>query len=214
MDRFPIGPMSTVNILVIEDDPATQAALRQVLDAEEWRVQVVTAADTALQVLASGDWTLVLASVGTTGLNGALYTILKALSEAREESGKRIRVLFLIPEAGAGTAQPQMERDHLQYVLKPFNFHDILEKVSDLLVDAGAIPQSIRQVRREAGVRRIDAGRRTFGKGNANRNTQMFASRADHSDYSMTEEEVMEFERQDEQIRRKKKDIKDLGSGR
>jgi DNA-binding response OmpR family regulator len=213
--------MSTVNILVIEDDPATQAALRQVLDAEEWRVEVVTAPDTALQVLASGDWTLVVASVGTTGLSGALYRILKALSETREESARqesesrRIRVLFLIPEAGAGTAQPQMERDHLQYVLKPFNFHDILEKVSDLLVDAGAIPQSIRQVRREAGVRRIDAGRRMFGKGNANRNTQMFATRADYSDYTMTEEEVTEFERlEDEQFRRKKKDLKDLGSGR
>lgn len=208
--------MSTVNILVVEDDPATQAALRQVLAAEEWRVEVVTAADTALQVLASGDWTLVLASVGTMGLSGALYRILKALSEAREESGsRRIRVLFLVPEAGAGTAQPQLERDHLQYVLKPFNFHDILEKVSDLLVDAGAIPQSIRQVRREAGVRRIDAGRRMFGKGNANRNTQMFANRTDYSDYSMTEEEVTEFERLEaEQIRRKKKDIKDLGSGR
>jgi DNA-binding response OmpR family regulator len=213
--------MSTVNILVIEDDPATQAALRQVLAAEEWRVEVVTAPDTALQVLASGDWTLVLASVGTMGLSGTLYRILKALSETREESApqesgsRRIRVLFLVPEAGAGTAQPQLERDHLQYVLKPFNFHDILEKVSDLLVDAGAIPQSIRQVRREAGVRRIDAGRRMFGKANANRNTQMFANRADYSDYTMTEEEVTEFERlEDERIRRKKKDITDLGSGR
>jgi DNA-binding response OmpR family regulator len=213
--------MNTVNILVIEDDPATQAALRQVLGAEEWRVDAVTAADTALRVLASGDWTLVVASVGTTGLSGALYRILKALSETREESAgqesgsRRIRVLFLIPEAGAGTAQPQMERDHLQYVLKPFNFHDILEKVSDLLVDAGAIPQSIRQVRREAGVRRIDAGRRMFGKANANRNTQMFANRADYSDYTMTEEEVTDFERLEvEHIRRKKKDIKDLGSGR
>ncbi len=30
-----------------------------------------------------------------------------------------------------------------------FNLNDVLEKVSDLLLEAGAIPQSIRQVRRD-----------------------------------------------------------------
>lgn len=210
--------MSTVNILVVEDESATQTVLRQVLDEEEWRVEVVTTADTALQVLASGDWALVLASVSTTGLSSPLYTILKELSEAPPlESGKsRVRILFLIPETGAGNALAQLEQDHLQYVLKPFNFHDILEKVSDLLMEAGAIPQSIRQVRREGlGIgKRRDTGRMMAGKGS--RNTQMFATRADYSDYSDygTEAELTEYERlQQEESRRKKKNIKDLGSG-
>jgi len=208
--------VSTVNLLVIEDDSATQTALRQVLDAEEWRVEIVAAAETALQILASGDWTLVVASVGTTGLTGPLYTILRELSQAPAmESGKsRVRILFLIPEAGAGTALPQLEQDHLQYVLKPFNLHDILEKVSDLLMDTGAIPQSIRQVRQEGlrVARRKDAGKMVAGRGG--RNTQMFATRADYLDYGTTEEEIAEYERlEKEEIRRKKKNVKDLGSG-
>ena len=37
--------MNTVNILIIEDDPASQTALRQVLDSEEWRVQIVPEAN-------------------------------------------------------------------------------------------------------------------------------------------------------------------------
>jgi len=208
--------VSTVNLLVIEDDAATQTALRQVLDAEEWRVEIVAGADTALQVLASGDWTLVVASVGTTGLSSPLYTILRELAQAPAmESGKsRVRVLFLIPEVGSGAALPQLEKDHLQYVLKPFNLHDILEKVSDLLMDTGAIPQSIRQVRREGFrlARGRDAGRMAASRGG--RNTQMFANRSDHSGYGASEEEIAEYERQQqEEIRRKKKNIKDLGSG-
>ena len=208
--------MSSVNILVIEDDPATQTALRQMLDSEEWRVAIAPAADKALQTLASGDWTLVVASVGTMGLTGPLYTILKELSQAPAMgSGKiRVRVLFLIPESGAGTAVPQLEQDHLQYLVKPFNLHDILEKVSDLLMEAGAIPQSIRQVRREGlgPGRRREAGKMMADRGG--RNTQMFSTRADYPDYGISEEEITEYERaQQEESRRKKKNIKDLGSG-
>jgi DNA-binding response OmpR family regulator len=210
--------VSNVNILVIEDDPASQIALRQVLDAEEWRLEIVPDANSALQVLAADDWTLVIVNVGITGLSGSLFMILKELALAPPMvSGKgRVRVLFVVPEVGAGSAQPALEREHLPYALKPFNLHDVLEKVSDLLLEAGAIPQSIRQVRREglAVGKRREAGRLTGARSGATRNTGMFANRSDYS--STTEEEIAEYERTQlqEESRRKKKNIKDLGSGR
>jgi len=208
--------MNTVNILVIEEDPASQTALRQVLDTEEWRLQIAADTNSALQVLAAEDWTLVIANVGMTGLSGSLYMILKELALAPPmESGKgRVRVLFLVPEAGAGAVQPVLESEHLPYALKPFNLHDVLEKVSDLLLEAGAIPQSIRQVRREglAVGKRREGGRAAASRTAATRNTGMFANRADYS--STTEEEIAEYERvEQEQSRRKKKNVKDLGSG-
>jgi DNA-binding response OmpR family regulator len=208
--------VNPVNILIIEDDPASQAALRQVLDAEEWRVQIVPEANSAMQVLASGDWTLVIVNVGMTGLGGSLYLTLKelALAPATEAGKSRVRVLFLVPEAGAGAVHPQFEREHLPYVLKPFSLQDVLEKVSDLLLESGAIPQSIRQVRREglALGRRRERGRMTGSRTAAGRNTGMFANRADYS--SVTEEEIAEYERQQhEEVQRKKKNIKDLGGG-
>ena len=55
--------MSTINILLIEDDAASQTALRQVLDSEDWRLQIVSDASTALQGLAADDWTLVIVNV-------------------------------------------------------------------------------------------------------------------------------------------------------
>ena len=210
--------MSNVNILVIEDDPGTQTVLRQVLDSEEWRLQIVPNANLALQALAAGDWTLVLANVGMTGLSGSLFTILKELALAAPmESGKgRVRVLFLVPEAGAGAVLPVLEQERLPYALKPFNLHDVLEKVSDLLLEAGAIPQSIRQVRREglAFGKPRERGRMLVARSGTTRNTGMFANRADYS--SSTEEEIAEYEKmqQQEESRRKKKNINDLGSGR
>src|SRR5256885_3924678 len=59
-----------------------------------------------------------------------------------------VRVLFLVPELAAPEAQPALEHEQLPYSLKPFHLHDFLEKVSDLLLETGAIPQPIRRVHR------------------------------------------------------------------
>jgi DNA-binding response OmpR family regulator len=209
--------VNAVNILIIEDDPASQAALRQVLDGEEWRVQIVPEANSALQVLAAGDWMLAIVNVGMTGLGGSLYTTLRelALAPAIEEGKGRVRVLFLVPEAGAEAIQPALEREHLPYALKPFNLNDVLEKVSDLLLEAGAIPQSIRQVRREGlAVGKRREARTTASRLGGARNTGMFANRSDYS--STTEEEIADYERQQQEqqqveAQRKKKTRDNLG---
>jgi DNA-binding NarL/FixJ family response regulator len=205
--------MANVNILMIEDDPASQTALRGMLDAEEWRLEIVASANSAMQLLATSDWTLVVANIGTIGVNSHGYTILKELSQAPaiEDGKSRVRVLFLIPESGAGTVQPVLEQEHLPYVLKPINLHDVLEKVSDLLLEAGAIPQSIRQVSREGF---LDAKRRQGnGRGAAARNTGMFAHRSGSShDYTYSDEELAQYEaQQKEEVQRKRKNLKDLG---
>jgi DNA-binding NtrC family response regulator len=201
--------MDTVSILIIDDDQESQAVIRQVLDAEGWRLQIAPVANLAFQQMATGDWTLVIVNVAMTGLNGALYNTLKelALAPAVEAGKKRLRVLFLVPESMAPAAQPVLESERLPYALKPFNLHDFLDKVSDLLLEAEAIPEPIRQVRREglsATTRRNrrDRGRQAATGLGARRDTGMFANR---DDYSMTEEEIADYERQEQETQRKKK---------
>jgi DNA-binding response OmpR family regulator len=200
--------MDTVSILIIDDDQESQAVIRQVLDSEGWRLHIAPAANLAFQQLATGDWTLVIVNVAMTGLSGPLYSILKELALAPVESGKkRLRVLFLVPESMAPAAQPVLESERLPYALKPFNLHDFLDKVSDLLMEAEAIPEPIRQVRREglsATTRRNrrDGGRQAATGLGAKRDTGMFANR---DDYSMTEEEIADYERQEQETQRKKK---------
>jgi DNA-binding response OmpR family regulator len=209
--------MPSVGILIVDDDRSSQAALRELLDAEGWRVGIVPLASQALPELAGGDWSLVIANVSLTGLDGPLFTTLKELSQAApvEDGHKRARVLFLVPELAGAVAQPVLESEHLPYALKPFHLHDFLEKVSDLLMETSAIEAPIRNVRAGFGVhlaaRKLGrAEREKAGPQTSGRATNMFASR---EDYQMTEEEMIEYEKQEEaETLRRKKLKKNLNS--
>jgi len=203
--------LARIGILIIEDDEANQSALRQVLDSEGWQVRVVTAVNQALGELSSGEWSLVIVNIAMVGLTSPVYLTLRelALSPAVEEGNVRARVLFVVPESVALQAVPVFEREKLPYVVKPFQFHDLIEKVSDLLMEAAALANPIRRVRRDSSLseRKRKEGRegREAGNAFAQRNTNMFAKR---DEYVMTEEEIAEFEKQEkeeqEQKRKKK----------
>ncbi len=193
-----------IGILIIDDDEASQTALREVLDSEGWRVRVVSRTDQALPVLATGDYRLVIANVSLIGLSGPLFETLKelALAEAVEPGQRLLRVLFLVPELAGREAQPALERDGLPYSLKPFHLHDFLEKISDLLLETKAIQAPIRRV--ETAAKTPGQRKKSGGWGRQRRETSMFA---DRDDYVMTEEEILEYERQEkeEEERKKKK---------
>lgn len=196
--------MQNVGILIIDDDAASQAALRQVLGAEGWVVEGATSTSQALKELATGKWTLVLANTATTGINGALFVILKELAQPPEgEATKaRVRALFLVPEAAASQVAPLLEQEHLPHVTKPFTFHDLLERVSDLLMETEAIGAPLRKVKQEGlkATRRSRNAGRDPGRDGA-RNTGMFSTQ----DYQWSEEELAEYERQETETTRKKK---------
>ena len=202
--------MEKVGILIIENEEATQSALRQVLDAEGWLLRIVTEPAQALAELSTGAWSLVILNVGMTGLTGPVFLTLRelALAPAMEDGKVRARVLFLVPESTAFEVQSGLEQDRLPYVLKPFQIHDLLEKVSDLLMETDALAAPIRRVRFDstASDRKRDesrAGRQSDVR-QGRRETSMFARR---EEYSMSEEEMLEYERSEklEQEERKKK---------
>jgi DNA-binding response OmpR family regulator len=201
------GTVENVGILIIDDDAASQAALPQVLGSEGWLVEGASSATEAFKALATGKWALVLANTGTTGITGALFVTLKELAQPPEgEAAKaHVRVLFLVPEAGAGQVTSLLEEGHLPYVVKPFNFHDLLERVSDLLMETEAIGTPLRKMRQEG--LRSPSGRRSRHAGrdpgrDGARNTGMFSGR---SDYQWSEEELAEYEKQETETLRKKK---------
>lgn len=203
--------MVKIGILIIDDDEVNQSALRQMLDSEGWHVRVVSVVGDALAELSSGEWSLVIVNIAMVGLKSPVYLTLKelALAPAVEEGFVRARVLFVVPETAAAEALPVFERERLPYVVKPFQFHDLLEKVSDLLMEAAALANPIRRVRHDSNLseRKRKEGRegRESGRTLAQRNTSMFAKR---DEYVMTEEEIAEFEKTDKEereLKRKKK---------
>ena len=202
--------VARIGILIIDDDVASQSALRQILDSEGWNVRIVPLISDALHELSSGEWSLVIVNVSMTGLSGPVYLTLKelALAPAVEQGMVRARVLFLVPELASSEAQPILEKERLPYVLKPFQFNDFLEKVSDLLMETDALTNPIRRVRHDASAAERKRNETRAGHESAirqgRRDTGMFAKR---DDYVMTEEEIAEYEKteKEEQEQRKNK---------
>jgi CheY-like chemotaxis protein len=200
-----------IGILIIDADAASQRALENVLDSEGWRVRIVQGEAHALAELASGNWNLAIVNAAPTKVRGPLFAILRELSQAEvpqqgdgEPISKGFRALFLVPVDMARQLQPLLEREGLPYSLVPYHLNDFLEKVSELLVEAGAIAEPIRSIS-GFGVRK--QVRRDSRFSHNARHDRMFASR---EDYQMTEEEMAEFERQEEDERKKReKALKD-----
>jgi DNA-binding response OmpR family regulator len=200
--------LAKIGILIIEDDEENQSALRQLLDSEGWYVQIVPAANQALVQLSSGEWSLVIVNAAMIGVTSPVYLTLRelALAPAVEDGKMRARVLFVVPESAAAELLPVLEQERLPYVVKPFQFHDLLEKVSDLLMETAALAKPIRRVRHDSSLseRKRKEGREGRESGNvmAQRNTNMFAGR---EEYVMTEEEIAEYEKSERQERELKK---------
>ena len=184
-----------VNILVLDQEGASATALRQVLDSEGWRVRVIADSKLLLAELKTGEWSLVIANIALLGLDSPGYLTLRELAGVPAEEGGRVRTLFLVPEMAGSQFVGVLEKARLPYVVRPYHLHDFLEKVSDLLVEVNAIEAPLRQVRYEFGGLRKK-------KREASRTTSMFASR---DEYSYTEEELAEYEKQESEHSRAKR---------
>jgi CheY-like chemotaxis protein len=197
-----------IGILILDDDLVSQAALWQVLDSEGWQIRMIKDPSLALTELAKGEASLVIANVAMTGLSGAVFETLKILSQAPAGDGEGARtparVLFLVPAGVAPEAQPYLEKAGLPFLLKPYHLHDFLGKISDLLLEANAITASMRNVQDQL----LVAPRPLVRSGTRldSRRTDMFAGRAD---YTMTEEEMLEYERAEEAAKKKKNPKRD-----
>jgi DNA-binding response OmpR family regulator len=191
---LPVEPKQ-VNILVLDQEGSSATALRQVLDSEGWRVRVVSDTKLLLTELKTGEWSLVIANIALLGVDSPGYLTLRELASVPAEEGGRLRGLFLVPEMSGSQFVGTLEKARLPYVVRPYHLHDFLEKVGDLLVEVNAIAAPLRQVRYEFGGLRKK-------KREASRTTSMFASR---DEYSYSEEELAEYEKQESQNSRSKR---------
>jgi DNA-binding response OmpR family regulator len=195
MGNSPTAAPRQVWILVLDNDPSAATAVKQVLDSEGWRVRVVPDAKMLLAELKSADWSLVVANAGAIDLESPAFFTLREIATVPQENGGRIRALFIIPEGSERQFTSRIEAARLPYVVRPYHLHDFLEKVSDLLVEIKVIEAPIRLVRREFGALRKK-------KKQATHSNSMFASR---DSFSYTEEEIAEYEREEAEASKSKR---------
>jgi DNA-binding response OmpR family regulator len=184
-----------IGLLVLENDPQNAGALKQILDAEGWRVRVVGDIGLLHTELKTGEYSLLIANVAVVGVDSPTFMILKELASVSPEEGGRIRVLFVVPEMTGSLYVGALEAAKLPYAVRPFHLHDFLEKVSDLLVEVKAIEGPLRMTRYEFGEARKK-------RKQASRTTSMFAAR---DSYSYTEEELAEYEKQEAESSRNRR---------
>jgi DNA-binding response OmpR family regulator len=195
MATRPISEVRQVGILVLEDDPKNSAALKQILDSEGWRVRVVQDLKLLHAELKTAEYSLLIANISLVGVDSATFQVLRELATVSVDEGGRIRALFVVPEMTGGQYVGPLEISRLPYVIRPFHLHDFLEKISDLLVEVKAIEGPLRMTRYEFGEARKK-------KKQASRTTSMFAAR---DTYSYTEEELAEYERQETESSRNRR---------
>ena len=73
-----------VGILVLEEDEQNAASVRQILDSEGWRVNVVADQNLLLEELRNGDWALVVANIAVTGFDSPAFSTLRELAAVYE----------------------------------------------------------------------------------------------------------------------------------
>jgi len=155
-----------------------------------------------LSELKTGEWSLVIADVALTGVDGPAFVTLRELASVLQQTGGRIRVLFLVPEltqhpihCSSGSRAPSSRSPSLPPSMI------FLEKVSDLLVEVKSDRRPIRQVATNS----APCARRRAGR----QDPTPCSLRA--TPFSYTDEELAEYEKQEGELsksRRNKPRIK------
>src|SRR5258708_19488517 len=122
----PTLPTQQVGILVLDTNAQGGSAVKQILDSEGWRVRVVGDTRMLLAELKTGEWSLVIANVALTGVDGAAFVTLRELASASPADGGPVPVPYLVPELAAGQYCRDLQPSPLPHLLRPYHPSSLL----------------------------------------------------------------------------------------
>lgn len=124
------APRATDAILVVDDDPAIRATVRDVLESEGYRVVTATNGAEALEILLRARPAAVLLDMRMPVLDG--------WGLARELKARSISVPICVMTAARDSARWAREIGADAHLAKPFNLVDLLDELERLAPDARA----------------------------------------------------------------------------
>ena len=137
--------MSSLKILVVDDDPATRLLLKKWLKKEEYDVETAASGTEAVNIIAEHYYDVVLTDLMMPGgLDG-----LGVLEAVKESHGGRIEVILITAFASVENAVAAMRKGAADYLQKPINHDELmlrLEKISSmkaLIKNAGDLREAM-----------------------------------------------------------------------
>lgn len=135
-----------VRVLIIDEVKQRRRLLGSMLERRGWRIEVAVSESDGLARLREPGWALVVADVSGNRLSGPLFEVLRELPGA----DARVQVLFLTGSKIDESVLEMMHKSGLPYLNRPVRLSELLEEVSALLLEAGAIRRPIRELNQAA----------------------------------------------------------------
>lgn len=126
-----------MKILVVEDEPRAAAYLRQGLSENGYVVEVASSGTDGLHAAATGDHDLIILDVMLPGVDG--YAVLSAL-----RISKQTPVLMLTARSRTEDKVKGFDLGADDYLIKPFQFPELLARVRALLKRGAPVAQFLR----------------------------------------------------------------------
>jgi DNA-binding NtrC family response regulator len=125
------------NLLLIEDDPSTAAALQNVLEAEGYSVAVATRGDTGLEKAQQQVYDLVITDLKLPGLSG--LELVAQLHAAKP----KLPVIMMTAHGTTETAIEAMKLGACEYLLKPFEADELLDRVASAVTSSRLMSEPV-----------------------------------------------------------------------
>ncbi len=185
---------SEVCVLVVGEDEQRRTLLGVMLERRGWHIELAESESAGLEKLTEPGWHLVVVDTLSKRAEGPLYEVLQELQKA----GKSLPVLYVTPEAMEGAERERLERQGMACLARPVRLHDLLELVSELLLESGTLKRPLRELDNSPVAAAKDTGPSESGF----EEYRMFARREDYcydEDYYKEEEEKEKKKKKEEE---------------
>ena len=128
---------SNARLLVVEDNPINQDVARYQIEKLGYRVDVAKDGSEALELLDSHDYALVLMDCHMPGIDGYEAS---TLIRSRVDSKRVIPIIGVTASAAAGEREKCLRAGMNDFLLKPFQQEELIEKIVSWLPSASHLP--------------------------------------------------------------------------
>ncbi len=117
-------------VLIIEDDYASQALLKQICKNKGWGFEIAPDGKTALGILETRSFDLIFMDVQMPDMSGIEVT--KIIREKEKDTGKHVPIIATTAYAMAGDKQKCLKAGMDDYISKPIDIENLIEKAETL----------------------------------------------------------------------------------